>query len=143
MKFIFLNRNYHVFTNPFDVVRIEKNKALQQGPVLSDFVTRMVGEQHSVHQDPSAANSSTFFGRFMKKFSFDQEKIQKPIVFKSSHNDVQTTVESAITTNLHGSVQLQKLFGSCVRSVATLMRSISDNKIAIKDADNTVGVQLL
>nr|XP_009860779.2 cholesterol 7-alpha-monooxygenase-like [Ciona intestinalis] len=92
----------HVFMNPLDVRSLERAKFLGHQEIIGDFVTRMVGSPHSIHNHEHLAEIFPKNG-----------KPKNPDQVLSPAADVQKKLTHSIEKNLRGSMQLNLLCSSC------------------------------
>ena len=120
--------------NPYDIVPIEKNKALQQGPILKDFTTRMVGNQHSIHQEQSNVSKSILKSGIQKilRLVHGADKKEKDQIKDKD------TMERTLVKNLRETNELQALFKSSLENTNIFIKLLKQGKISMHNSDGTV-----
>ena len=97
--------------NPLDIKNIRKCKTLRQENVVGDFVTRMVGSQHSIHNPQSRD-------------------------YVDVHRN--KTVAKAITENLRGSTPMQNLYNSTRQITVDTIKLVLNDKIQLTKENDKV-----
>ena len=97
--------------NPLDVMNLAKCKTLKQDSVVGDFVSRVVGPHHSIHNQQL----------------HDYDGIRR--------NDA---VARAMTENLRGVRQIQNLYRSTRQVTVNTIKLMLDKKLQPYNENNTV-----
>ena len=104
-----------MFTHPLDIKNLEKSRVLEYESVVGDFATRLLGSEHSIHNQ------------------------QKPV-----HEDINSfqqrnkAIPQAIKNNLRGFSQMENLYQSCVQNTTKIIKQLKGSKIEIPQKDNEV-----
>ena len=97
--------------NPLDILNLGKCKTLRQDSVVGDFVTRMVGSHHSIHNP--------------KLHDYDGVQRNK-------------NVAKAMVENLRGSTQMQNLYDSTRQVTVDTIKLLLNEKIQIYEENDNV-----
>jgi len=97
--------------NPLDIMNLSKCKTLKQDYIVGDFVTRVVGPHHSIHNP----------------HYHDYDDIKR-----------NEAVAKAMTSNLRGARQIHNLYRSTRQVTVNTIKLLLENKLQPHNENNTV-----
>ena len=128
--------------NSLDIILIKNNTHLQRGPIVNGFLTRLVGNQHSVHQTKHDISGLSVKSMLKKIFALIQSNNKEHVKMKSNDSlnqtDNEKTVYQAIKENLIGTKDRQNLFLSSLKNTNNIIKAIWEKKFSINEPGEMV-----